>query len=49
MVTIPVMAFVPLEGRECRIGIAVRSEDHRPTIEVIRHIAPILSGAATPV
>jgi DNA-binding transcriptional LysR family regulator len=44
----PQVAFVPLEGRQCRIGIAVRSEDHRPAIEVIRHIAPILSGAATP-
>jgi DNA-binding transcriptional LysR family regulator len=42
----PLVAFVPLEGRECQIAIAVRSDDHRPAIEVIRHIAPMLSGAA---
>ena len=43
----PQVAFVPLEGRECRIAIAVRSEDHRPAVEVIRHIAPILNGAVS--
>lgn len=43
----PQVKFVPLDGPECRIAIAVRSDDHRPPIEVIRHIAPILSGAAT--
>ena len=43
----PQVAFVPLEGRECRIAIAVRSEDHRPAIEIIRHIAPTLNGAAS--
>ena len=42
----PQVAFVPLEGRECQIAIAVRSDDHRPSIAVIRHIAPLLSGAA---
>jgi hypothetical protein len=43
----PQVAFVPLDGPECQIAIAVRSDDHRPPIEVIRHITPILSGAAT--
>ena len=43
----PQVAFVPLDGPECEITIAVRSDDHRPPIEVIRNIAPILSGAAT--
>ena len=44
----PQVAFVPLEGRECQIAVAVRSDDHRPAIEIIRHIAPMLSGGATP-
>jgi DNA-binding transcriptional LysR family regulator len=43
----PQVAFVPLDGPKCRIAIAVRSDDHRPPIGVIRHITPILSGAAT--
>jgi DNA-binding transcriptional LysR family regulator len=43
----PQVAFVPLEGRECRIAIAVRSEDHRPAIEAIRHVAPMLNRAAS--
>jgi DNA-binding transcriptional LysR family regulator len=43
----PQVAFVPLDGRECQIAIAVRSDDHRPAIEVIRHIAPKLSRGAT--
>jgi hypothetical protein len=44
----PRVAFVPLEGRECQIAIAVRADDHRPAIEVIRYTARMLSGAATP-
>jgi len=44
----PRVAFVPLEGRECQIAIAIRSDDHQPAIEVIRHIVPMVSGGATP-
>jgi hypothetical protein len=43
----PEVAFVPLEGRECQIAIAVRSDDRRPAIEAIRHVAPILNSATS--
>lgn len=43
----PQVAFVPIDGPECRIAIAVRSDDHRPPIEVIRRITPVLSGVGS--
>jgi hypothetical protein len=45
----PQVASVLLEGRECQIATAVRSDDDRPAIKVIRQIAPMLSGGATQV
>ena len=42
----PEVAFVPLEGPQCQVAIAVRSEDHRPAIELIRHIAPVVETTA---
>ena len=42
----PQVAFVPLDGPKCEVAIAVRSDDHRPPIELLRNIAPILSDAA---
>ncbi|WP_415977220.1 LysR family transcriptional regulator [Rhodococcus sp. 077-4] len=38
----PQVAFVPLEGPDCTIAIAVRSDDHRPEIDLIRTIAHAL-------
>lgn len=40
----PGVAFVPLEGPDCKVAIALRSGDHRPAIEVIRNVAGMLAS-----
>ncbi len=43
----PEVAFVPLEGDDCTVAVAVRTSDHRPVIELVRTLALALPAAGT--